>query len=161
MPEAGRAGHAGRRAGAWHAVVLVGTLAVAGPGLPSEIGTLADLRARGATPMTGSELRTLLVGNRVRTSGGRAWTYGADGTLAFVTEQRTGLASRAGSGTWRIDDDGTACLRLVRRVALEATVNEFCSRVYQLDRAYYSVIPHPARDDGAKAHRFEVIERNP
>jgi len=161
------AADAGRAAPACRTTLLRGgaallTLVMAGGcATPArEIDTLADLRARGAAALTGPELRALLVGNRLHTPGGRAWTYDPDGTLSFVVEPRTGLTSLAGSGTWRIDDDGTSCLRLVYQVVQDSTVTAFCSTVYRLDGAHYSVIHDPDRGNSAKANRFEVRQRN-
>jgi len=139
------------------AATLAGGFAAAGA---QEIDTLADLRAHGAAVLSAAQVRELLIGNRVVTPGGRAWTYDPDGSLSLVVEQRTGLASRSGSGTWQVDEAGNSCVQLAWQAGPTTTTDRWCGKIYVVDGVHYSVIEHPARGDGAKAHRLEVRRRD-
>ena len=116
----------------------------------------ADVKAKNATQLSADDLRTLMPGAKVvsRTSQGstRTWENKPDGTFTASSDGRGSCGGRncyaAGTGTWRVQDNGTVCMTIKWPTASE----DWCRYVFKAGDKYYAV---GKREDSAAANEFE------
>ena len=132
------------RTGRWGTIAMVFAVPVAasqGPteGPPPE--TVRHVLERSPVPLTGTEVRALVVGASVWTrssdGGGITVTNREDGTVAAVRD-RTGLASIAGTGRWFVRE-GRYCALLRWQSGPDSFGDGFCVAVHRVGDTYFGI----------------------
>jgi hypothetical protein len=108
----------------------------------AQVLTFADIKAKNAVQLSAEELRQLLPGAKVIsiTKGGstRYWENQLDGSVVASSDGRGGAGrnrANSGSGTWRIGDGGTFCIR----IDWNRTTDEWCRHVFKVGSVYYGI----------------------
>lgn len=141
-------------------VLLCGS-AAATPAFGEPIGTLAELREAGGTPIEVPQLHELLSGSRITTfvtrdpGIDRSWTNHPDGRF-LASWRRTGIVSIGGHGEWRIESRGGQSLYCVRidwqpSGARRPWQEQWCATLYRLGDEHFGVRERLAGDDPAQA----------
>jgi hypothetical protein len=122
----------------------------------AQVGSFADIKAKGGVQLTSAELSQLMPGAKVvsRTPQGstRHWENKPDGTFVASSDSRGSAGGRtviaSGNGTWKVTDNDRLCVA----IQWNRTSEDWCRYMFKVDQKYYGV---GKLDDAAVANEFE------
>lgn len=135
-------------------IVVFAILMVWCPFALAQALTLAEVKAKGAVQLSAADLKQLLPGDTVisqtPTGSTRRWQNRADGDLSGSSDGRGTQRALpySGSGTWKIDDNGTYCVHIRWNMLNE----DWCRYVFRAGDKYYTF---GTLEDTARAWEFE------
>jgi hypothetical protein len=123
----------------------------------SQVLTLAEVKAKNATQLTADDLKQQLTGAKVVSQdiagSTRRWENDPSGDFSASTDGRGGAAGGkpnpgTGSGTWKVDANGTYCAHIKWNRRSE----DSCQYIFKAGDKYYGF---ETLDDKALANQFE------